>query len=177
MVFGSCFGSIREKLSLLFLNILSPPCLCLYMRIKIPIPVEGKPEEILKRFDRQLFEALSPPGIKVELLRFDGSKKGDKIHVRLHMPLLGKQDWVSVITEEVWSEQEAYFVDEGEQLPAFLSQWRHKHLVEAYKNGSRIVEDISYESPYKILTILLYPVMYLQFAYRKIVYWKVFGRP
>ena len=146
------------------------------MRIVIPIPVKGKPKEVLKRFDRQVFEALTPPGLKVDLLRFDGSKKGDRIHVRLHMPLLGKQDWISIITEEVWSEQEAYFVDEGEQLPAFLSKRRHKHLVEAYKSGSRIVEDITYESPNRLLTLLLYPVMYLQFAYRIIVYRKVFGK-
>ncbi|MEM6767027.1 MAG: hypothetical protein AAF824_03020 [Bacteroidota bacterium] len=146
------------------------------MRIYITIPVKGNPRDILKRFDRQLFEALTPPGVRVELLRFDGSSKGDRIHVRLFLPILGKQDWVSVITEEKLSEHEAYFVDEGEQLPVFLAKWRHKHLIKTYQEGSAIVEDITYEAPNKLLGLLLYPLMYVQFAYRKIVYRKVFGK-
>ncbi|MBD0260611.1 MAG: hypothetical protein ICV83_33250, partial [Cytophagales bacterium] len=54
--------------------------------------------------------------------------------------------------------------------------WRHRHEIRQHGTGSLIVDDVSFRSPNRLLDWLLYPVMYLQFAYRKPVYRRLFGR-
>lgn len=147
------------------------------MRLILQTKVPGTPPQIIAHFERELFERLNPPGLKVELVRFDGSQRGDRVHLRLFFPLIRPQDWVSEITEDVLGEKEAYFVDEGRQLPFFLSYWRHKHLIRAAGEGeSLIIDDIQFRSPYRWMDVLLYPVLWLQFAYRKPVYRKYFKK-
>lgn len=147
------------------------------MNIYISTKVNGTPEVILSKFDRALFEALVPPGMKIHLLRFDGSVKGDEVHIEmlpLGIPRL-KQEWHSLITENVNGENESWFVDEGTKLPWFLSKWKHRHLVRKISpDTSEIIDDITYKSPFFLLSWLLYPVMFLQFYYRKPVYRKYF---
>lgn len=147
-------------------------------KIFLKTRVQGRPADIMKRFDSSLFEKLSPPGAGVELLRFDGSKEGDQVQIRMSL-LLGliKQDWFAQITEDGSNEKEAWFVDEGVKLPFFLKQWRHRHVAQADgPEHSYIIDDIQYKSPFALLGWLLYPVMYLQFAYRKPIYRKVFNQ-
>ena len=148
------------------------------MHIVIRTPVQGHYRRVLAQFDQSLFDQLTPPGAQVELVRFDGSHKGDLVHLRLK--LLGRfpQDWISEITEEVITPEQAWFVDEGVELPFFLASWRHRHLVEKVSaEESCIVDDITFRSPYRLLDWLLYPVLYLQFAYRRPIYQRVFGKP
>jgi ligand-binding SRPBCC domain-containing protein len=147
-------------------------------RIFLKTRVKGTPSEIMKRFDKSLFEKLSPPGAGVELLRFDGSEEGDEVHLRMSL-LFGliKQDWFARISEDGENEEEAWFIDEGIKLPFFLMYWRHRHL--ARTDGpehSYIIDDIDYLSPTCWLGRLIYPIMYLQFAWRKPIYRKVFGQ-
>ncbi|GAB4421222.1 MAG: hypothetical protein OHK0039_35730 [Bacteroidia bacterium] len=130
----------------------------------------------MQRFDRDLFVQLSPPGMRVSLLRFDGSQPGDRVHLRLHLPLLPAQDWISEITEAGDDGRQAWFVDEGRQLPFFLADWRHRHIVEAVPGGCRIVDAIAFRTPRWLPAPLLWPVMWAQFAWRGPVYRRVFGR-
>lgn len=147
------------------------------MHIVIRTPVAGHYREVLARFDQDLFEALSPPGAGVELLRFDGSHPGDVVHIRMKLLGLIAQDWVSHITEEDATDTAAWFVDEGQQLPFFLSEWRHRHVVEKVsETQSVIVDDIYFRSPARPLDYLLYPVLYAQFAYRRPIYRRIFGK-
>lgn len=147
------------------------------MRIYLKTAVAGKPPEIIKAFDRSLFETLAPPGTPVELIRFDGSQKGDIVHIRLKLLGFIKQDWVSKITADHTSAEEAFFVDEGTQLPFFLGSWEHHHIVKAQGDHSVIIDDIRYKGPFFLITWLLYPALYLQFAWRKPIYRKIFGKP
>jgi ligand-binding SRPBCC domain-containing protein len=131
----------------------------------------------MQRFDKSLFEKLTPPGAGVKLLRFDGSKEGDQVHIQMSL-LFGliKQDWHAHIAEHGENEQEAWFVDEGVKLPFFLKYWRHRHVASSDGDEhSFIIDDIHYKSPFALLSWLIYPVMYLQFAWRKPIYRKVFG--
>jgi len=147
------------------------------MRLKIRTHVRGHYRSVMSGFDRSLFEQLTPPGTKVELLRFDGSHKGDLVHIRLTMFGLIKQEWLSEITESVTTPEQSWFIDEGRELPFFLKAWRHKHVVEkATSNQSVIVDDITFRTPTLLTDLLMYPIMYLQFAYRKPIYQRVFGR-
>lgn len=142
------------------------------MKIYLKTEVSGNYLTVFQQFDRKLFEALAPPFPKPLLLRFDGSKQNDQVHIQLVLPFGIKQDWVSLITEDGQDETLAWFVDEGIKLPFFLSKWKHRHIIEKKtENSSYIIDDIEFSSPF---VFLLYPVLWLQFAWRKPVYRRYF---
>lgn len=146
------------------------------MRICIRSKVEQPIEKVFSGFNEELFLALNPPGIPVELLRFDGSEKGDEVHLKLKFPGF-PQIWVSEIIDSGNSDQEIFFIDEGRKLPFFLSHWHHQHRIVKDGSGSIIVDDISFRGRFPFLSVLLYPALYLQFLYRKPVYRRFFAKP
>ncbi|MCB0293062.1 MAG: hypothetical protein KDH97_22605, partial [Calditrichaeota bacterium] len=90
-------------------------------------------------------------------------------HLELNF-LFRKEIWISVITELVETEDEIYFVDEGRQLPFMFRSWRHWHRLIRQGEQTLIVDDITYQGRIKLLDYLLYPVLKLQFLYRRPVY-------
>jgi ligand-binding SRPBCC domain-containing protein len=144
------------------------------MNLQIITTVQKSYKQVFGLFTKELFLKLSPPFPKVKLIRFDGSEKQDKVIVELDF-LIFKQEWESVITEKAETKEEIYFVDEGTRLPFFLKKWKHTHRI--VKNGEHtdIVDDIEFETPFRPLNILLYPILYFQFAYRKPIYKKIFS--
>ncbi len=145
------------------------------VRILIPTYVRQPIEVVWAGFDETLFRKLSPPFPPATLLRFDGSLPGDEVHVELNF-FFFKQTWVSLITGQHESPEEIYFVDEGIELPFFLRTWRHKHRIARRGTGSCIIEEIEFRTPFLLMDYLLYPVLYGQFAYRKPIYRRVFGK-
>lgn len=145
------------------------------MRILLTTTVNGNYKAVFERFDSRLFLALKPPGIRLNLLRFDGCKQGDFVHLEL-MPLgikALKQEWVAYICENGESDEAVWFVDEGRNLPFFISSWRHTHSIRRLSEAqSEIVDDISFSSP---LGWLAYPLMYVQFWLRKPIYRRYFS--
>jgi ligand-binding SRPBCC domain-containing protein len=144
------------------------------MHIQITTIVTQNYRQVADKFDENLFQALSPPFPPVKLLRFDGSRKGDEVHLQLNF-LLFRQVWKSLIIEDGSKEGEVYFIDKGIQLPFFLSYWQHKHIIREHGKHTAIVDDIHFKTPFFVFDFLLYPVLYGQFLYRKPVYKKVFG--
>jgi len=139
------------------------------MNIQLKTEVEGNYKEIMRRFDRKLFEALKPKHADMEIVEFTGSEKGDKVHIRFNRPV--KTEWISLITESGVSETEAFFIDEGVTLPFPLSYWKHKHIVRKITdNRSYIIDDITFKGPNFLLTLVLYPFIYAGFYPRKEVY-------
>ncbi|MCH7413129.1 hypothetical protein MM213_06520 [Belliella sp. R4-6] len=145
------------------------------MDINIETKVEQDYLKVKEGFDETLFKKLSPPFPPVKLLRFDGSSKGDLVTLELNF-IFFKQKWTSEITEDRTDEQEFYFIDEGTVLPFFLKSWRHKHRIIKSGEGSIIRDEISYSGPFGLMTLLLYPALYLQFLYRKPIYKKLFKK-
>lgn len=144
------------------------------MNLKIKTKVAGHYKAVMARFDRGLFEALAPRQGEMKIVEFTGSKKGDKVHIRFLKPL--KAEWVSAITEDGITDSEAYFIDEGVQLPFPLSFWQHKHIVRKItENSSCIIDDITFRGPNALVTLLLYPAIFLGFYPRKKVYRRYFG--
>jgi ligand-binding SRPBCC domain-containing protein len=146
------------------------------MKFNITSQVNRDYEQVFAGFSqKELFLKLSPPYLKLNLLRLDGSQKGDQIHVELLLPG-SKQLWISQVTESGKKENELYFIDEGIKLPFFLKTWQHKHRV-INKNGkAEIIDEISYKSPSALMDYLLYPVLKHQFAYRKKAYQEYFNK-
>jgi len=139
------------------------------MNIQLKTKVEGNYKDIMRRFDRKLFEALKPKHADMEIVEFTGSEKGDKVHIRFNRPV--KTEWISLITESGVNETEAFFIDEGVTLPFPLSYWKHKHIVKKITdNCSYIIDDITFKGPSFLLTSMLYPFIYAGFYPRKKVY-------
>lgn len=146
------------------------------MHLKLKTKVEQSHLEVKVGFTGELFLALNPPFPPVKLKEFGGCEKGDKVHLELNF-IFFKQDWISDITFSRTTDQVFEFVDEGSLLPFFLKSWKHHHIVERLStNESLIVDDIQFKTPFLWMDCLLYPVLWLQFAYRKPTYRKRFSR-
>ncbi len=147
------------------------------MNLRLETRVSQPLSSVWAGFDRALFSRLAPPFPPVEVVRFDGCLTGDVVHLRLNF-LLFRQDWISHIVAQESSASEIYFVDQGVQLPFFLSQWQHRHRLQNNPaGGTVIVDDITFRTPFRLTDYLMYPLLWLQFAYRKPIYRRVFGQP
>ena len=128
----------------------------------------------MNRFDRDLFEALAPKNGPMKIIDFTGSKKGDRVHLRFGFPV--NSDWISDITADEQNDVEAYFIDEGVELPWPLKYWQHKHIVRKHgEDRSLIIDDIQYGCSNSVIASLIYPGIYMGFAPRKKIYKKYFG--
>lgn len=139
--------------------------------IKTRLPLNYR--EVLKGFTVDLFKALKPPLLPLEVERFDGCKVNDEVHLRVG-PL--KQKWVSLITSDFDSNKECGFIDEGKVIPFPLKYWHHTHrIVNISQDQSEIQDDIEYSTGIILLDYVLYPVLYVQFAIRPKAYKKYFN--
>ncbi|MEM6722617.1 MAG: hypothetical protein AAF598_01195 [Bacteroidota bacterium] len=147
------------------------------MEIRIQTRVAQDKDTVYAGFNEDLFLKLKPPGVGLKLLRFDGSNTGDIVHLELDFKLF-KTEWKSEITEAKANDSINYFIDEGVKghLPFFLKEWKHQHRVLKDQDGAIIEDWINYKSPFWLMTVLMYPAMYLQFLARKPIYRKVFGK-
>lgn len=143
------------------------------MRFTLKTKVTGHYQSVFDQFDEDLFLALSPPLVDIELRQFDGCKVGDRVHIDFVRPI--KTSWVSVITEADIDERRAIFVDEGKELPKPLRSWKHRHIVEHLTEEScTIIDDIRYSCGYFLGDVLLFPFLYVGFYMRKAIYRRYF---
>jgi ligand-binding SRPBCC domain-containing protein len=145
------------------------------MRMVLETRVQQDYLKVKSGFDEILFRQLLPIFPPVTLLRFDGSRPGDLVSMKMNF-LLFRQRWTSQITEELTTPQGFYFVDEGVELPVFLHKWTHKHRVLSSGDGSIIRDEIEFEAPSGLMTYALFPFLWLQFALRKPIYRRRFTR-
>ena len=145
------------------------------MRLKIECSVAQSVEKVEEGFTQDLFLALNPPFPKVNLRRFDGCKTNDVVTIELNF-ILFKQIWESLITDYERNATTFRFVDEGTSLPFFLASWRHHHLVVAEGEGAKIIDDITFKTPWWLPAWLMYPALYFQFQYRKPIYRRYFKK-
>ncbi len=144
------------------------------MKITIKTEVKSSIKIVWQGFTQKLFLKLAPPFPPVKLVRFEGCLKGDIVSMELNFIVL-KQNWTSLITEQIETEEEIYFIDEGTELPFFLKNWKHKHRIVKHDNNASIIDEIEYKTPTILTDYLFYPILYLQFVYRKPIYKKVFN--
>jgi ligand-binding SRPBCC domain-containing protein len=145
------------------------------MKLVIETPVELGYLDVKAGFDQTLFKKLSPPFPPVKVLRFDGSEKGDLVTLELDF-FFFKQKWTSEIVESSTTDLEFRFVDLGKELPFFLKKWKHRHRVISTGIGSVIRDEIDFEGPFGLMSFMLYPILWMQFTYRKPVYRRIFKK-
>jgi len=143
------------------------------MKLNIRTTVAKSYWEVWLGFDETLFRKLSPPFPPVKVVRFDGCKEGDIVSLELNF-LFFKQRWTSLITVQETTDSEIFFVDKGTQLPFFLAFWQHRHRIIKDQNQAIIADEIEFQTPFLLTDYLFYPLLWLQFAYRKPIYRKVF---
>jgi len=144
------------------------------MKLTIQTRVNQSYQQVWAGFDKTLFDQLSPPFPPVRVVRFDGCYRGDVVDLELNF-LLFKQRWVSHITDQQTNDTEIFFVDEGRRLPFFLSQWAHRHRILKDQDNAIIADEITFRTPFWLTDYLFYPLLWLQFAYRKPIYRRVFA--
>ena len=144
------------------------------MRILVKTPLSKSYDEVFQGFSLDLFKALKPPVLSLDVNRFDGCQKGDEVHLAVGLGPL-KQKWVSHIVEHGDSDKEHYFVDVGHILPPPLKHWRHTHRIIKTSEESCVVhDDIEFSSGLKVLDFFIYPALYVQFWLRIPAYKKFF---
>ena len=132
----------------------------------IKTPINRDYKMIFKHFDKSLFLFLAPSNLK--LLRFDGSKQNDIIHIAFSFP---KGEWISEITYDEETNEHILFIDEGKKLPFGLVKWTHKHYIKNIgTNKSMIIDEISYSAQNLLIQYLLFLPLYLPLYYRKKLY-------
>ena len=143
------------------------------MKIVVKTQVGAPLKQVKDGFTQDLFLSLNPPFPPVKLLEFGGCKTGDQVVLELNF-ILFKQKWISEIIEDEASDIRWHFVDVGRKLPFFLKSWTHGHIVEASKDKSIIIDDITYTTGTLLTDLFMYPLLSLQFLYRKPIYKRVF---
>lgn len=142
------------------------------MNITLRTHVGQDHHTVYQGFNESLFLQLSPPILPFKLLRFDGCETGDRVILKVGLPL---QTWESLIVSHGSSETDYYFIDEGVRLPFPLKKWHHRHGIAATESGGTIISDeITFGTGLKVLDLIAYPLLYSIFAYRKAIYRKVF---
>ena len=151
------------------------------MRLRLVTQVHQSLPTVWAGFNLALFERLNPPFPPVKVIRFDGCLRGDVVHLRLNF-FLFRQDWISVIVDQKSNDTEIFFVDQGNKLPFFLSYWQHHHRLlrvsdDTTGNQTSIIDDVTFKTPFLLTDYILYPLLWLQFAYRRPIYRRVFNQP
>ncbi len=146
------------------------------MKVVVRTKVQKDIKMIFSSFDQELFMKLNPPGISAKVTRFEGCLKGCRVELELLLFGFIKQKWMGEITNHSITEKEIYFIDEahGKQLPFFLQNWIHKHIICETKEGNYIIDEIDFRSPFG-LSFLFYPFVYLQMKWRSPIYKKEFS--
>lgn len=143
------------------------------MQLQVTTQVKQTLQNVKEGFNQDLFLKLNPPFPRVSLKRFDGCSTGDIVELELDF-VVKKQSWVSEITFDKDSPERFEFIDEGVVLPFPFKYWKHHHILNGNKQGCQIIDSIEYKAGNKLVSILLYPLLLLQFVYRKPVYKRVF---
>ncbi len=144
------------------------------LHIRIETKVNQSAQEVMDGFDEDLFKALKPPLMTLNLHRFDGCEKGDKVELEVGL-LTFLQPWHALVTEHGEDEEKLYFTDIGARLPFPLKDWTHRHQILKHSLGSTVVDDITYKTVWFPFDYLMYPVIYMQFWLRKKIYRQFFN--
>lgn len=143
------------------------------MKLIIKQKVKGNYKEVMKRFDKDLFEALKPKNGKMEVIEFTGSKKGDKVKLKFLSPF--KADWISDIIDDYENENESVFVDVGRVLPFPLKKWTHNHIVKKIdEDHSLIIDNMEFSSGFWLVDLFMLPGLWFVFSPRKKIYKEYF---
>jgi ligand-binding SRPBCC domain-containing protein len=120
--------------------------------INVETKINKPASEVFSRFGEGLFEKLIPPFAKVE--RNDGIELDAYISVSFKIPFM--KTWHSKIVDKNRDSEGFWFTDKGiSGIPFGIKKWTHIHRVkELSESQCVIVDEIYFETNYKILDVL-----------------------
>ena len=105
------------------------------------------------------------------------SRYNDKVCIELDF-LLYQTRWYSVISSFKADASSYVFVDEGTSVPFGIKTWRHEHRIESISpNECAIIDKIQFQTNYKLLDWLLFPLIWGMIIYRIPFYKKYLHQP
>ncbi len=132
---------------------------------------------VWSKFDKNLLAKLAPPFPIARIIQFDGCQVNDQVCIELDF-LLYKTRWNSVISAYQADATSYVFVDEGTRVPFGIKVWRHEHRIESIsENESAVIDKIHFQTNYKLLDWLLFPLIWGMIAYRFPLYKKYLHQP
>lgn len=148
------------------------------MRFQILTPVKGSHRKVFAGFDHGLLLQLTPPGAKMQLISADDpAKEGGRIYLRVTLLGIIRQEWINAFSQYELTEAECHFVDQGVKMPFPIRLWRHDHRVLSDGPDRAIInDDVTYKTGFFLMDWFLYPILWLQFRYRRPIYQRVFGK-
>lgn len=124
-------------------------------------------------FNKELFDFLMPPLSLARIARYEGQNPGDIIDLKFNVPFMG--NWVVIIKESWLSHREYGFIDRGLKVPFGIVYWKHSHRIVARNNTSSfIIDEIEFETNWKLQDYLLYLPILMIFYPRKFLYQKYY---
>jgi acyl-CoA thioesterase-1 len=147
------------------------------MRFYQKTSVLGDVHSVFSAFNVDLFKALKPPFVTLEVLEFGGCRTGDKISLKV-----SGQTWKGRIIRHQIHPEESFFTDIGEEMPWPLKTWEHTHRVcqsapcpQTLKPQVEIIDDVTYTCHHSTLDWFMYPALMVMFRLRQPVYKKFFS--
>ncbi len=133
-------------------------------------------EDVFSHFNETLFKALNPWFMPMKVELFEGCLPGHRVIVRLGGPLI-RARWISEIASFQNNENEISFIDIGKELPFPLKKWEHQHCIKKIGcDTCKIIDEITYHTPFPWLDYLIKPTIWLQFRVRKKAYSNYFSK-
>jgi hypothetical protein len=124
---------------------------------------------VVDGFNQNLFEYLMPLYCFPVLKRYDGQQHGDMVHLSFRLP--GINDWKVVVKEAGKTDKLFWIVHRGLVMPFALAFWQHSiRVVSLKQNKTAIIDQIEFNSKWKILNPLNYLILFFIFFPRKIFY-------
>jgi hypothetical protein len=135
------------------------------MKITLKSKVPKDFRFVTDAYNEALFRYLMPPFGLASLLRYDGQKPGDIVHIRFRPPLFND---FKVVIRDVWTGPREYrFVDRGLTMPFRMKFWQHTHRVVALDDHkTALIDLIEFKTSWWLLDLLIFPLLFLFFLPR-----------
>ncbi len=140
------------------------------MNLKFENTVNFSFNKVVKNIGKDMFMALNPPWNPMKLLRFDGTKVSDEVHLELNLGIKNVP-WISKIVKSELNDVEFNFIDIGLKILPGMKSWHHQHIFRKIDNDKTlIIDDISFETENGFLDLLYRNLISIQFLYRRYAY-------
>ena len=146
------------------------------MRFVVRTNVATLPDVVFPIFGEKAFvESLSPGFMGLRVVRI-GLALGDEIEVRF-AGLGPRGPWISRIDSLDDSSGSIFFVDRSTEIPWPFRWVHHHHGFIASGGGTTLVDDVRFETRFRLLGALVYPFLWWSFVRRRGTHEARFGKP
>jgi ligand-binding SRPBCC domain-containing protein len=138
--------------------------------------VSVKRSLVAAQFNQDLLLKLKPPLLTMQLIRYDGQYRGDRLSFAVGIGQF-TQTWEGEITNHRYTQKNWLFRDEGILLPHPLKTWKHTHALIEKNSGTLIVDRVRFCGKNHLFTAILIIPIAMMFWMRKPLYKRWLSEP